>query len=75
MDAVNFLFATLAFDPDQRSTVAQALQHAYLAQLYCPEDELVQTPLDILDFEFDRRRINISALREELFLEAMYYHP
>eukprot|EP00416_Gambierdiscus_australes_P028012 CAMPEP_0171066238 /NCGR_PEP_ID=MMETSP0766_2-20121228/7303_1 /TAXON_ID=439317 /ORGANISM="Gambierdiscus australes, Strain CAWD 149" /LENGTH=403 /DNA_ID=CAMNT_0011522395 /DNA_START=72 /DNA_END=1283 /DNA_ORIENTATION=+ len=73
--AVNFLHKTLQFDPDKRSTVAEALQHSYLAQLYCPEDEPIRVPLDTSDFEFERRKINIKALREELFLEVMHYYP
>jgi len=73
--AVDFLYRTLQFDPDKRVTINQALQHAYLAQLSCPEDEPIRPPLDTSDFEFERRKITIKALREELFLEAMRYYP
>merc|ERR1719277_1796498 len=66
--ALDFLLHTLQFDPDERATVANALQHGYLAQLHCPEDEPTRPPLDTSDFEFERRKINIKALREELFL-------
>jgi len=74
-DAIDFLRKTLRFDPASRSQVYQALEHAYLAQLYCPEDEPTRHPLNTLDFEFERRKINIGALREELFLEVMHYYP
>lgn len=74
-EAIDFLHKTLRFDQDERVLVSQALQHAYLAQLFCPEDEPVRPPLDTSDFEFERRKINIKALREELFLEAMRYYP
>jgi len=73
--AIDFLHQTLQFDPDKRCTVAQALQRSYLQQLYCPEDEPEREPLDTSDFEFERRKINIKALREELFLEVMHYYP
>jgi mitogen-activated protein kinase 1/3/mitogen-activated protein kinase 6 len=73
--AIDFLHKTLQFDPDKRVTVQQALQHSYLSQLYCPEDEPTRPPLDTSDFEFERRKITIKALREELFLEAMQYYP
>jgi mitogen-activated protein kinase 1/3 len=73
--AIDFLHRTLQFDPDKRATVTQALQHAYLEQLHCPEDEPIRPPLDTSDFEFERRKINIKALREELFLEVMHYYP
>jgi len=72
--AVDFLRCTLQFDPDKRIIVAQALQHAYLEQLSCPDDEPIRAPLDTSDFEFERRKITIKALREELFLEAMRYY-
>ena len=36
-----------------------------LAQLYCPDDEPTRQPLDTSDFEFERRKINTRALREE----------
>lgn len=74
-DAVHFLHSTLQFDPDKRITVANALKHEYLAQLSCPDDEPIRAPLDTSDFEFERRKITIKALREELFLEAMRYYP
>jgi len=74
-DAVHFLHSTLQFDPDKRISVANALKHEYLAQLSCPDDEPIRAPLDTSDFEFERRKITIKALREELFLEAMRYYP
>lgn len=73
--AVDFLHRTLQFDPDRRATVPMCLQHPYLQQLYCPEDEPVRKPLDTADFEFERRKINIDALREELFMEVIRYYP
>jgi len=75
VSAIDFLTNTLQFDPDKRMAVGQGLMHSYLAQLYCPEDEPVRPPLDTNDFEFERRKINSKALREELFLEVMHYYP
>ncbi|CAJ1422475.1 unnamed protein product, partial [Effrenium voratum] len=63
--ALEFLSATLRFDPEQRVPVTEALTLSYVSQLYCPEDEPVRGPLDTSDFEFERRKINIKALREE----------
>lgn len=74
-EAIDFLNLTLQFDPDKREEVTAALAHAYLAQLSCPEDEPTREALDTSDFEFERRKITIGALREELFLEAMRYYP
>lgn len=74
-EAVGLLKGVLQFDPEKRISAADGLANPYLAQLACPEDEPVRTPLDTSDFEFERRKINIKALREELFLEAMQYYP
>lgn len=73
--AIEFLYATLQFDPDMRVTVVEALQQPYLCQLSCPEDEPERSSLDTSEFEFERRKIPIQALREELFLEAVRYYP
>jgi len=74
-DAFDLLTKSLKFSPDKRIVVADALQHPYLAQLHCPEDEPVRASLDKSDFEFERRKITTEVLREELFLEALRYHP
>eukprot|EP00931_Biecheleriopsis_adriatica_P108193 TRINITY_DN82532_c0_g1_i1.p1 TRINITY_DN82532_c0_g1~~TRINITY_DN82532_c0_g1_i1.p1 ORF type:complete len:402 (-),score=54.51 TRINITY_DN82532_c0_g1_i1:53-1258(-) len=66
---------TLQFNPDKRATVTQMLGLKYLEQLHCPEDEPSSPPLDMGDFEFERRKIDMAALREEIFLEALRYHP
>jgi len=65
----------LRFNPDKRITVEQALRNPYLAQLHCPEDEPCRAPLDPSDFEFERRKIDIEALRQEIFMETLSYFP
>jgi len=74
-DALDLLKKTLFLSPEKRVTCEQVLEHAYLAQLHCPEDEPTRTPLDVAEFEFERRKIDMVALREEIFLEALLYHP
>jgi len=74
-EALDLLKKTLLLSPEKRVTSEQVLEHAYLAQLHCPEDEPTRTPLDMSEFEFERRKIDMVALREEIFLEALLYHP
>lgn len=74
-EALDVLNKTLLFDPDLRLSVEQALQHPYLMQLHCPEDEPTRTPLSTGDFEFERRKIDLDALRQEIFLEVLNYYP
>lgn len=73
--AQDLLQKMLRWDPETRSTVSEALQHPYMDKLHCPEDEPVRGPLDTTDFEFERRKINAAALREEIFRESLLYHP
>jgi len=73
--AQDLLAKTMRWDPESRITVVEALQHPYLEKLHCPEDEPVREPLDTTDFEFERRKINATALREEIFRETLWYYP
>jgi len=74
-DAMDILRKTLVFNPDKRIAVEQALGHPYVAVLHCPEDEPSRPPLELGDFEFERRKIDVQALRQEIILEALRYHP
>jgi len=71
----DFLARTLRWDPESRITVEEAIQHPYLENLHCPEDEPTREALDTSDFEFERRKISVQALREEIFREALWYYP
>lgn len=74
-EAQDFLENTLRWDPESRMTVEEAIRHTYLEKLHCPEDEPERGPLDTSDFEFERRKITSSALREEIFRETLHYYP
>lgn len=74
-EARDLLSMTLRWDPEARTTVDEAIQHPYLESLHCPEDEPIREPLDTSDFEFERRKITATALREEIFRESLWYYP
>jgi len=74
-EAKELLRKTICFGAQQRVSVQEALRQEYLSALFCPDDEPTRAPLDTTDFEFERRKINFKALREELFIEAMCYYP
>jgi mitogen-activated protein kinase 1/3/mitogen-activated protein kinase 6 len=74
-EALDILKKTLRFNPEKRITVEEALQNPYLSQLHCPDDEPSRSPLELADFEFERRKIDMEALRQEIFLEALRYYP
>mmetsp|Transcript_24256 Transcript_24256/g.76570 ORF Transcript_24256/g.76570 Transcript_24256/m.76570 type:complete len:394 (+) Transcript_24256:78-1259(+) len=74
-ETADLLRTMLQFSPRKRATVPQALEHPYMGELFCPEDEPTRNALEASDFEFERRRVNIQALREELFQEVLQYYP
>mmetsp|Transcript_52405 Transcript_52405/g.162026 ORF Transcript_52405/g.162026 Transcript_52405/m.162026 type:complete len:261 (+) Transcript_52405:1-783(+) len=74
-EARALLAKMLRWDPESRITVEDAIQDCYFEKLHCPEDEPTRSPLDTTVFEFERRKITASALREEIFRESLYYYP
>eukprot|EP00929_Paragymnodinium_shiwhaense_P003976 TRINITY_DN104685_c0_g1_i1.p1 TRINITY_DN104685_c0_g1~~TRINITY_DN104685_c0_g1_i1.p1 ORF type:complete len:402 (+),score=65.12 TRINITY_DN104685_c0_g1_i1:131-1336(+) len=74
-EALDVLRKSLVYNPEKRITAEQTLEHPYLALLHCAEDEPARVRLDPSDFEFERRKIDMDSLREEIFLEALSYNP
>jgi|TARA_B110000259_G_C13745326_1_gene294200 mitogen-activated protein kinase 1/3 len=64
----------LTYDPDERITVAQALQHPYLKQLHFPDDEPVTTPVSAFDFDFEKYSLGRDDFKDLIFDEIMLYH-
>jgi len=73
--ATGLLNGFLCFNPEKRLHVNDALNDLYLAQLHFTEDEPTRGPVSYEEFEFERRKITMEVLREELFREALHYHP
>mmetsp|Transcript_31030 Transcript_31030/g.70985 ORF Transcript_31030/g.70985 Transcript_31030/m.70985 type:complete len:409 (+) Transcript_31030:128-1354(+) len=73
--AFDILNGMLVFDPEDRLTATDLLEQPYLSVLHSPDDEPVREPLDCADFEFERRKINMYAMRQEILSEALQYHP
>jgi serine/threonine protein kinase len=73
--AFDMLSGLLVINPDQRLNVEEALKMPWMSTFYDPTDEPTRGPLDIADFEFERRKLTIEALREEIFLEVLHHHP
>lgn len=72
--ACDLLSHLLAFDPSERFTAAEALQHPYFADLPAPAAE--PTPRVFPDdFSFESHRLSESDVRELIFNEILFYHP
>jgi len=53
----------LAFEPEDRIGVEDALRHPYLEELHCEEDEPVCDTLDVMDFYFEYLKLSKDDLR------------
>jgi mitogen-activated protein kinase 1/3 len=66
--AVDLLTRMLAFDPEKRITVPQALEHAYMAAYHDPHDEPVAPPIPQEFFDFDKVKDDLSVPELKLML-------
>lgn len=73
--AVRLLERMLSFDPAQRPTAEEALADPYFKGLAKVEREPSAQPITKLEFEFERRRINMDDVRELIYREILEYHP
>eukprot|EP00850_Spirogloea_muscicola_P005326 SM000024S07788 [mRNA] locus=s24:544534:547797:+ [translate_table: standard] len=73
--AVRLLERMLAFDPTQRPSAEEALADPYFKGLAKVEREPAAQPITKMEFEFERRRINMDDVRELIYREILEYHP
>ena len=64
----------LTYDPDERITVQQALEHPYLKQLHYPDDEPTTNPVSAFDFDFEKYSLSKEDFKDLMFDEIMLYH-
>ncbi len=66
--AVDLLKKLLVFDPRKRITVEGALKHEYLKGLHIEEDEPTRGPINPLEFEFEKHKLNGEQLKGIFYL-------
>lgn len=71
-NAIDLLEKILEFDPAKRITAEQALQHPYLRNM---DSHSRGTPIDMAEFEFERRNMTSEELRILFLEEILKYHP
>lgn len=49
-EAIDLLNQLLCLDPDRRPTAAQALEHPYLEQYHCPDDEVSSPCVAVMEW-------------------------
>lgn len=70
--ALNLLAAMLRFDPRERISACQALEHPYLSKYHDPDDEPVCVPA--FNFEFDRQPMGKEQIKEAILTEIQDFH-
>lgn len=73
--AVRLLGRLLAFDPAHRPSAEEALADPYFKGLAKVEREPSAQPITKVEFEFERRRLNMDDVRELIYREILEYHP
>jgi len=71
--ALDLLEKMLAFAPEKRITVEQALAHPYLAALHDPEDEPISE--EPFNFDFENPLFTTEQLKDLIWNEVCHYHP
>lgn len=64
----------LVFNPTKRFGVQEALQHPFLKDLHCPDDEPTREPLSKLEFEFENKNLNKEQIKDLIYEEILLYH-
>lgn len=72
VDALDLLSCMLSFDPRDRISVCQALEHPYLSKYHDSDDEPVCVPA--FDFEFDRQPMTREQIKEAILAEIQDFH-
>jgi len=70
--AIDLLKKMLVFNPKNRISCEEALQHAYLKDLHCPEDE-PSFDKEIIVNEWDFEEYSWKMMRKDQILEMLYY--
>ncbi|KAF4676096.1 hypothetical protein FOL47_006704 [Perkinsus chesapeaki] len=72
---IDIIERLVKFDPAERLTVQEALEHDLFKGFHLDQDEPVREPLPIDEFEFERRRVDQLCLRELIHREMLRYYP
>lgn len=70
--ALDLLRDMLQFDPRERISVTEALEHPYLSKYHDPDDEPTCVPA--FDFEFDKLQMSKEQIKEAILMEIQDFH-
>ena len=73
-EALDLLKKMLVFNPKNRISARQAMEHPYFESLHCPEDEPVTVPVSFFDFQYENDFPTITEYKELIYNEMLLYH-
>lgn len=73
--ALGLLESLIAFDPKDRPSAEEALEHPYFRGLANKEHEPCASPISKFEFNFERRKLAKEDIRELIYREILEYHP
>ncbi len=74
-NALDVLTRMLAFNPDERISALEALNHPYFAEYRRLGLGEIATPLPAAEFEFELCQMSTAQMRREFLKEILHYHP
>lgn len=64
----------LVYDPAQRITIEEALEHDFIGDLHYAPDEPTTVSVTAFDFDFEMYDLNVEEQKELIYDEIMLYH-
>ena len=73
-DALDLLRKLLCYDPAERLSAEEALEHPFFQELHQKENEPGNARIEYFDFEFEQYTLDKKILRELITDEILLYH-
>jgi len=74
LKALDLLKKMLVYDPEQRISINEALEHEFIGDLHYEPDEPTTVPVSAFDFDFEMYDLNIEEQKELILEEISLYH-
>jgi serine/threonine protein kinase len=72
--AIDLLKKMLKYNPEERITIEEALNHEFIGDLHYEPDEPITIPVSAFDFDFEIYDLTIEEQKELILDEIALYH-
>jgi serine/threonine protein kinase len=73
-DALDLMRRLLCYDPTERISAEEALEHPFFKELHQKENEPANAHIEYFEFEFEQYTLDRKILRELIVDEILLYH-